>query len=260
MEWTTLINSHQNKLHHLAQFLSAFGSSYLPKQEDHSETNLGWDIAKSSLVSRTFKDIQIELEYPGVMLFIIHKGKKHAYDPLGATLNDTDRWIRESLSELGLDPGKYSREMGFTITTPEDVFISLDNDDEKILLQLTEERNIAQKALLTIQEEFAMPSSEIRIWPHHFDTGMLAYPDKGNSGKGFSLGYAPADDLSPVPYYYASAWSELEIDYQNLPELSVGKWESGRWKGAITGVDDHIDLNVITNFYREFIAAIANSI
>lgn len=260
MTGKTLLNTHQNKLHHLAQLLAAYGASYLPDADDHSQTNLGWNIAKSALISRSYKDIHLELEYPGLMLFLVHKDKKYAFDPLGATLSDADHWIRETLSEHGVDPTRYSRDMGFQIDSPEDVFISLDNDDEKILLQLTEERNIAQKALDNLKNKLPSTTSEIRIWPHLFDTGMLIYPESNNKGKGFSLGYAPADALSEVPYFYASAWSDREIDYNDLPQLPPARWHLDSWKGAMIPVDQALDLKVVTRFYEDFISVMTHRI
>lgn len=254
MDTTALINQHQNKLHHLAQFIAAFGAGYLPEQEDHGHTTMTWDISKSALVSQTYHDTHLELEYPGLMFFLFHGKKKFTYDPLGATLNDLDHWIRETLSETGIDPTAYTRNMGFTLSAPEDVFISLDNEDEKILLQLTEERNIATRALEALKEKSGMTCSLIRVWPHHFDSHMLLYPDPEDRNKGFSLGYTPANHLSSVPYFYANAWSDRDIDHANLPELTVGKWHLEQWKGALIPVDQALDLRVITQFYLEFIS------
>lgn len=249
MERKSLINSHQNKLHHLAQFLAAFGNSYLPATEDHNQMNLGWDIAKSALTSGSFKGIHLELEYPGLMLFMVHNDKRIAYDPLGATLSDIDHWIRETLSEHGIDPTSYNTETDFDPATPEDVFISLDNEDEKVLLQLTEERNIAQKALESVREELGMDTSGIRIRPQHFNTEMLIYPVKDAKTTGIALGYTPADQISDTPYFYASAWSDKEINYNDLPEISPGRWHLQEWKGALIPVDQALDLGVITRFY-----------
>ena len=252
MEPENLINAHQQKLHHLAQFLAAFANSYLPAQPDHSQTNLEWNIGKSALVSRSANNIYLELEYPGLMLYLVKDGKQLAYDPLGAALGDVESWIRETLSAQGMDPGKYSLEMGFTPTSAEDVFISLDNTDEKILLQLTEERNIAQRALETFRDSSVPECSEIRVWPHHFDTSMTVYPSQDDKNKGISMGYAPADRISEFPYFYAYAFSGGAVNYDTLPTLEQGIWHIDNWKGALIPVDQAIDLKVITRFYREF--------
>ncbi|THD68937.1 hypothetical protein E7Z59_00985 [Robertkochia marina] len=257
MEQNTLLNSHQGKLHHLAQFVAAFGASYLVPQEDHSEQSMSWNIAESALQSQKVDNTRISLEYPQLMLYIIHDNERHAFDPLGAARGDIESWVRETLSSIGMDPGKYSLDLGFTISTPEDSFISLDTDDEKILLQLTEERNIAQKALEAIKTNSEMASSEIAVWPHHFDTGMLLYKNE-KKDQGYSLGYAPADEVSDVPYFYASHWPEDLLTNKEMPALKHGFWHRESWKGAKIPVDRALDLQVITRFYREYISVMNN--
>lgn len=254
MDRESLLNSHQHKLHHLAQYLAAFGSSYLPEKDDHSHQSLVWDIASSALRSQSVNNISICLEYPDLMLYIIKDERKFAFDPLGATGGAVESWIRESLSAMGLPPGTYNLNMGFTPTSPEDRFISLDNDDEKILLQLTEERNIAQKALEAVKTTSEMETSTILVWPHHFDTAMKLYPKPDDPAKGFGLGYAPADQLSDTPYFYAYCWSDNPIDYTNTPTFAKGHWILEDWEGAVIPVDQALDLRVITRFYSEFIS------
>ena len=257
MEQDMLLNSHQGKLHHLGQFVAAFGASYLPPKEDHSEQSMFWNIADSALQSQMANNTYISLEYPQLMLFIIHGKERHAFDPLGAAWGDIESWVRETLSSIGMNPGKYSLDMGFTISTPQDSFISLDTDDEKILLQLTEERNIAQKALEVIKTTSEMVSSEIAVWPHHFDTGMLLYKNE-KKDQGYSLGYAPADGVSDVPYFYASCWPADLPAKKELPALKHGLWHMESWKGAKIPVDRALDLQVITRFYREYISVMNN--
>lgn len=253
MEKESLLNSHQGKLHHLAQFVAAFGASYLSAKDDHSEQSMFWNIAHSALQSQIANNTFISLEYPQLMLYIICDNERHAFDPLGAAWGDIESWIRETLSSLGMDPGKYSLNLGFTISTPKDSFISLDTDDEKILLQLTEERNIAQKALEEIKVTSKMTSSEIAVWPHHFDTGMLLYKNE-EKDQGYSLGYAPADEVSEVPYFYASYWPDDLVPPNEMPALRHGLWHMESWKGAKIPVDRALDLQVITRFYREYIS------
>lgn len=256
-----LLNAHQHKLHYLAQYLAAFNAAYQPPAKDHSHQSLEWNIENSALQTHQIKGVHFELEYPGLMIYLYHNEHRHAFDPLGAAHGDLESWMRESLSARGMDAGKYTLDMGFTPSSPKDLFISLDGEDEKILLQLTEERNIAQRALEMISDTARMEASAIRVWPHHFDTAIRLYPQQGNAEKGIGLGYSPASkDISDVPYFYAYAWSENEIDYSKLPALEAGTWHLEQWQGAKIPVDQALDLKVITNFYREFIEIIENSI
>ncbi|MCM5661524.1 hypothetical protein [Galbibacter mesophilus] len=247
-----LINSTQNKFHHLAQYLAAFSNSYLEKRPDDSQSALIWSISKSALQSQKVNDLYLELSYQEVYLRIYKNDTFKELDLLGLTESGIDSWIRETLEDFGLSASKYHHDLGFSIETPFDTFVSLDNEDEKIILQLIEQRNIAQKALESVKVQQNNTSS-IYVWPHHFDTGMLVYEDNSQE-KGFGLGYAIADDnVYQLPYYYAYPFSNKKIDYANLKPLANGQWILGNWNGAIIPVDEKYDLNVVEKFYKDFI-------
>jgi hypothetical protein len=74
--------------------------------------------------------------------------------------------------------------------------------------------------------------SEICIWPHHFDSGIYIQV-KADLGLGFGL--AMEDTMLGEAYFYMSGYGgESPISYQNLTQLSAGKWEIGEhWKGAV---------------------------
>ena len=80
-------------------------------------------------------------------------------------------------------------------------------------------------------------SSTVRIWPHHFDTGLLL-PVR-HSGDGTLLGYlsaglAPRDSIAGEPYLYLTGWhsEEGELDFPTQGPLKAGQWATGDWKGA----------------------------
>jgi hypothetical protein len=73
---------------------------------------------------------------------------------------------------------------------------------------------------------------EIRIWPHHFDTGIFA---QVTADLGLGFGLAMEDAMVGDAYFYMSGYhGESPISYLNLKQLSAGKWEIGEhWKGAV---------------------------
>lgn len=243
------INTIQNKFHHLSQYLAAFSNSFLTKREDDSQSALIWSIEKSALQSQEVKDIYIELNYKDVVLKIYQNNEYKELDILGLTQSSIDSWIRETISDYGLSAGNFHYNLGFKLEADFDTFVALDTDDEKIIFQLIEERNIAQRALENLKSSHKN-ASIIYVWPHHFDTGMLIPIDKE---KGLGLGYAIADtEVNKLPYYYAYAWSNNTINYAQLPNLKKGNWVLGNWNGAIISVDDNYDLGTIENFYSDF--------
>jgi len=77
----------------------------------------------------------------------------------------------------------------------------------------------------------AQAKSEIRIWPHHFDTGIYC---KVKSKLGVGFGLAMEDEMVNDSYFYISAYPEdYKIEYDNLPK---GNWAwkiNENYKGAI---------------------------
>lgn len=74
--------------------------------------------------------------------------------------------------------------------------------------------------------------SDIRIWPHHFDTGTY-YSLKDQRAIG--AGWAIEDSLCDNPYLYIYGWSgDTSLNYEQVPGLGVGRWLiTEGWQGAI---------------------------
>ena len=94
---------------------------------------------------------------------------------------------------------------------------------------------------------------EIRIWPHHFDTGIYVEPN-GNTGLGFGL--AMEDSMVGGPYFYFSGYrlNGEGFDYENAPHLVTGKWMiSENWKGAVLPLSElkKDDSRKISTFLKE---------
>ncbi|WP_340075380.1 hypothetical protein [Leptobacterium sp. I13] len=246
-----LINQTQNTLHHLAQFLAAFSNSYLQKEDDDSQSNIGWSVVKKAMVSRSVDGVHLELSYPNVTLKIIKEETTVAQTTLsGMSRAAIDSWIRKNLEILSLDSNKFNYELGFSLDTSFSNFSIMDDETMASIQQLIQHRTIAQKALEKLAKAYAYPT-EIRVWPHHFDTGMLIdLSDDQTLSKGLGLGYAIADSVSNVPYFYTYAWGNDTIDYKQLPPLANGKWATGDWKGALLRADELFDLKAVESFYQ----------
>ena len=80
--------------------------------------------------------------------------------------------------------------------------------------------------------------SEIRIWPHHFDTGIYVGP---STQIGIGFGLAMEDSIVGTPYFYYSGYGldGYSIDYTNFQVLKIGKWiVQENWKGAVLPLQD----------------------
>ena len=244
-------NTVQNKLHHLAQFLAAFGNSYLPKAGDDSQSNLEWSVNTKALLSRTVHGIQMALHFQDLKLKIAKDNNTEALYVPDLSHDDIDFWIRKTLAASGLDADAYHHLLGFNLETEFNNFTTPDAEDEKAISDLIRNRDLAHSGLEEIQKHYES-TTEIRVWPHHFDTGMLIDMSKEkNLSKGIGLGYAVADAISKTPYFYTYAWSNKDVVYENLPELTQGTWVIEDWKGAIMPVNTRHDTNSVNAFYQE---------
>lgn len=255
------INDIQNKFHHIAQFLGGFGHSYVSPKEDDSHTSFHWDIGKSALISKSAQKVHLELSYQDIVLRIHCRKATYELDLLGVSYSIIEDWIRESLEDFGLDPTIYQPNAGYPLKTPFDGFTALNNEEEKAILTAIEHRNIAQKCLQDIGLT-GIKTSEIRVWPHDFDTGMLIAKGPNDSfDQVIGCGYAISDDICDTPYYYAYAWSkENHIGYANTQPLTIGSWYLGsRWKGIVlpAGTSDPVSVETVSNFFEETLKALS---
>ncbi len=258
----TLINQTQNKLHHLSQFLAAFSNSYLPKEDDDSQSNIDWSIEKTAVVSRTVKGIHIELNFKELLLTIVSKDSRDELDVLGLKKDDIDSWLRTSLERLGFEKDLFNYDVGFTLDTPHDLFLDLDKETEACISNLIEHRNWSQISLENIADGKSVNATEIRVWPHHFDTGMLIdLSEKKDLSVGLGLGYAIADTTaSKIPYFYVYGWGKESIDYKNLTALKEGHWAFENWKGAVLPANTSINSKIVEDFYQEASTILTNKL
>ncbi|GLB49013.1 hypothetical protein [Neptunitalea lumnitzerae] len=256
-----ILNSIQEKFHHIAQFLGAFSNSFLPKQSDDSQTAMKWDIGKSALQSQKVSNTYIELSYKDIMLRIKHNDTTYELDLLGVDFDTIKNWIVENLEDFGISAENFTTNLGYKLPTPFNGFVAVDNEDEMAIYTAIEHRNIAQKCLESLAVNGHSKTSEIFVWPHHFDTGMLINKATDDSfEKIIGCGYAIADHICNVPYFYAYAWAKDEnLSYTNPTQLSVGQWHIKEdWKGILLPANftDNITLNSVTSFYNEAVFAL----
>ena len=97
-------------------------------------------------------------------------------------------------------------------------------------------RHLANEACAMVMGHLQAPG-EIRIWPHHFDTGIYITP---NEKIGIGFGLAMEDPMAGSPYFYVSGYATSgEISYATVNELDIGRWEiDSAWKGAIVPLSD----------------------
>lgn len=230
------------KVHWLSQILAKANRAYVPSKEDDSHTNFYFEPLTGKLYSRwieqdnqkfilALKPGSLQFEWLNRRFEVIQ-----SISAMGKRLDEIEYEIATFPGSLGLPSAKIHEALHFDI--PEygfDVLHQKDISDEG-LRQWKFFRHLANLSSLYFLG-FLQAESEIRIWPHHFDTGVYA---QLNSGPGLGFGLAMKDSVAGQPYFYLAGYdSGGQIHFKNLPRTETGRWiTGGGWNGAILQLGD----------------------
>ena len=222
-------------MHLASQYLAAAGISFVEKQDDDSHTNLGFNSENGCLYTR-------ELSNNGDTLIInyntfaldwkgVHKTTSTYLN--GKTHRDIIVWISNTAQKAIGKSYEYAFHYNLPYTISDDFTFEL--KDANRLSELLENRVLAYSVI----EEFLTANnlkSEIRVWPHHFDTGAFVIFDNA-FGLSIGLGFAIPDTASQEHYFYIGGYKGHDaIDTSNFTELTNGQWSNEGFVGAILSI------------------------
>jgi hypothetical protein len=235
------------RLHLLSQLIAKVGHTFVPKKEDESHTNVYFDSLGSRLLGRWIDSpkgkvlVSLNLD---TLYFEWLDASMHVLfeaETIGMSYAEIEATLARQIKKLGINAEGFSEKLHFEIPDypiahePVDVLI----DDG--LAEWKFYRSIANDTcgwlLGHLQQQ-----AEVRIWPHHFDTGIYFIP---NDRIGIGYGLAMEDPMAGSPYLYFSGYAQKgTLNYENVPTLDAGRWEvSESWKGAILPLSDLADLD-----------------
>ncbi len=223
-------------LHWLCQVITKANRTYVPEKEDDGHTNLAFDALGQRLVGRWIKtkqgNILFTLNLHNLTFEIICQSRKvkASVPTAGLHINEVEQKIEELLPDLSLDPVGFSKPLHFEI--PEYGFELIPQHlPEERIAEWKYYRQMANKACSLLLDH-AQSDEEIRIWPHHFDTGIYT---NVKDGLGLGFGLAMEDTMAGAPYFYMSGYLENgSLVYDNLPRRNEWLWKvEGPWKGVI---------------------------
>lgn len=230
------------QLHQLSQIIAKANRTFVQNKSDDSHINLYCDPVRERLLGRWIKTndkkIILGLDLNAFQFDIIHDRRQvvHEFPIEGKTTAQLESEIAVALAKLGLDATGFTDELHFEITDypfKNDVFVNL---SETGLQQWKKFRKLANEVSLHLLG-YLQSEGEIRIWPHHFDTGVYT---EVNDHIGIGFGLAMADGMEVSPYFYLSGYAlgDKELNFDHLPKLNAGRWEIGEdWKGSILPLD-----------------------
>ncbi|WP_282031420.1 hypothetical protein [Winogradskyella eximia] len=240
----------KEQMHLAAQYLAAAGISFLDKKADDSHTNLGYNIKDSALETHVLSENedQLCLSYNDFSLQWKSKTGTVSFDLDGATHQDVLSWLGDtSKAHLGKEY-RYNLHYDLPYSINNSYVFQLKSTEE--LQELVQLRTMAQLSLEQINKDFGK-NADIRIWPHHFDTGI--YSQLLNNDIYLGLGLAIPDSLSDYHYLYISGYKENNtINPSHFSPLKKGEWKTDGFKGAILPALNVTEANAV-DFFKEAI-------
>jgi len=230
-------NGVDQRVHLLSQLIAKANRSFVERKSDDSHTNLGYDpinhriyghwiVAEKGNVILALNLLDYQFEWLDDAFVVLSSVKIE-----GKTFLQLEEAIEQSLPALGLAVDGFRDPLHFEI--PEypfaaDPFTAFAADGLLLWERCRTLANEASHAVLV----HLQAQGEVRIWPHHFDTGIYA-PVNSHIGLGFGL--AMEDSVIHAPYFYLSGYAldGQQVDYTAASKLTVGEWVlQEHWKGA----------------------------
>jgi hypothetical protein len=247
-------NNTDQHLHHICQTITKVNKSLVPKKTDDSHTNLYFDSLENRIYGRWFSiDEKKYILYLDLDSFTITL-QNHHFEALSTlkladnTISNIEDGLSEMLSKIHVEDKNIMSPLHYDIpeySLSNVPFKKINQDEIKTWVKYRTLANSAcYKLLGHLQSE-----SEVRIWPHHFDTGIYT---EINEKTGIGFGLAMQDDMVGEPYFYFSAYGldGNAVDYKKAKPLSQGKWIVDNWKGGVLQLSETNE-ETILSFLKE---------
>jgi len=259
------LNEADRILHSLAQLVALTGTNTLPHQPDDSQANIDWNADRQWLEGRAFVDddqsLRLIIDLPTFSLYFLDGNDQPvaSFAVQGKTPDEAAAWWQSVMQSWDFDTTKpLSYQLDSAPVPPETPYVRPAG-----LTEWANWRTIAHQQLTTLNEQSGR-TSDIRIWPHHFDTGVYysISDEAGHEKAAIWAGYAIADAVSAEPYFYLSGYNSRQpVGFSMAPALTSGEWLSrSDWQGAYLPVSGATDANKITDFFAESYAWLSEKI
>ncbi len=246
----------EKQMHLAAQYLAAAGISFLEKKSDDSHTNLGFSTENGGLYTHTLSENgdMLCLDYERFSLEWKSDQETISFRLDGATHGEVLKWLTDTSKTFLNKPYHYKFHYDLLYTIGDTFTYKLLEVGK--LIELRHLRILAQFVLEKIDKQYDLNAS-IRIWPHHFDTGI--YSPLPDSDVTIGLGLAIPDAICDEHYLYISGYKNGNIiDPSSLPKLSAGEWKSDGFTGAILNTGNVVESKGVA-FFEEAIIQLKNN-
>ncbi len=230
------------RIHLLSQIIAKVNRSFVPAKPDDSHTNLYYEPISRRLYGRWFeatgRSYVLTLDLTNLKYELVNKqyGSELSIGITGKTLIQLESELARAFENFGIDTKEVFRPLHFEIEQYDFVNNAFEmirqKDLEEWCFYRTQANHMCSDFL-----GFTQQLDEVRIWPHHFDTGVFV---QANEKLGVGFGLAMNDQVVDQPYYYMSAYpKEGAMDYGSIPQSQYWRMEYKEgWAGCILSLDD----------------------
>lgn len=219
--------------HHGSQLLAQAAISCLDHQADDSHTNMNWNYTALALETHPMptapQPLTLALNLRPFAWALSGVGLQVQLPCQGQTLESARVWLNKQLRASGLNPVQDRVHYQIPAHPRSDGRFELAGT-ETAVDQLAGWFTLGKRCLSQTPHG---ASSDVRVWPHHFDLGLVH--DLGD-GRSLGLGLSPGDQYDPLPYFYVSPWPYPEV--RALPPLDVGRWHTQGFVAAVLQARD----------------------
>ncbi|MEM9361029.1 MAG: hypothetical protein AAGA43_00265 [Bacteroidota bacterium] len=241
------------QLHLAAQYLATAGISFLDKRDDDSHTNLAFSRTEKRLETWALdeKGTQLCLDYSSFALLWI-SNETRTLSLHEKTHLDVVTWLKEVSASLN-SPKDYEYELHYELPYSLGSHETFQLKNPQKIEELIQLRTLGNTVLSKVLTENNL-SSDVRIWPHHFDTGAFS-PLGDDSETAVGMGLTIPDSLVDDYYFYISGYKgHTGLETAGFPALTKGKWLNDGFKGAILPASHSTEKDALA-FFNEAIHA-----
>lgn len=234
-------NQADRQVHWLSQVIAKANRTFVPGKEDDSHTNLYFDALGGRLFGRWIDGpddriiLALNLQTLAFEWMDERQNVLHEVQVSGKDMDLLEQVVAEYPAAIHLDTDLFSAPLHFDI--PEYGILALKETDISPggMQQWFVFRELANRSCQAMLG-YLQAESEIRIWPHHFDTGIYAMV---TTDLGLGFGLAMEDAMVGSPYFYLSGYNQRRpFSYENLSRLTKGRWITGEhWNGAVLALE-----------------------
>jgi hypothetical protein len=223
-------------LHLISQPIAKINRSLQTQQADDSHTNLYFDPIGSRLLSRSFKAGDKAywacFHLPSWEYQLLDSNMDLvAHIPVhDKSFEDLERDWLSVIGPLGIEQKGLMRDLHFEIRNYSFKSEPIQVPDSEAVHTWIAYRAFANQALSEVIGSL-QSDTQVRIWPHHFDTGIYCEFQKK---LGLGMGWAMADELVDEPYFYLSFYPLKGAELDESKPYQCGKWlDRENWKGFV---------------------------